>query len=133
MWGWGVMNQVAISEAASIRFPMDRFIGVWWSASENDVIPAGAKSYGYKAIAMNKPGTDFGVYADIQKHIIDAGKAAGAGDQVGAVLYSRCVLNAAYLVEAIRTAQKIHGVSDITPGMMRDGLENLKINQARCT
>jgi branched-chain amino acid transport system substrate-binding protein len=133
MWGWGVMNQVAISEAASIRFPMDRFIGVWWSASENDVIPAGAKSDGYKAIAMNKPGTDFGVYADIQKHIIDAGKAAGAGDQVGAVLYSRGVLNAAYLVEAIRTAQKIHGVSDITPGMMRDGLENLKINQARWT
>ncbi|MEL7082531.1 MAG: ABC transporter substrate-binding protein, partial [Pseudomonadota bacterium] len=41
MWGWGVMNQVAIKEAASIRFPMDKFIGVWWSASENDVRPAG--------------------------------------------------------------------------------------------
>ena len=133
MWGWGVMNQVAISEAASIRFPMDRFIGVWWSASENDVLPAGAKSDGYKAIAMNKPGTDFGVYADIKKHVLDAGKAAGAGDQVGTVLYSRGVLNAAYMVEAARTAQKIHGVSNITPGMMRDGLENLKISQDRWT
>jgi branched-chain amino acid transport system substrate-binding protein len=133
MWGWGVMNQVAISEAASIRFPMDRFIGVWWSASENDVLPAGAKSDGYKAIAMNKPGMDFGVYADIQEHIISKGNAAGAGDQVGTVLYSRGVLNAAYMIEAARTAQKIHGVSDITPGMMRDGLENLKINQARWT
>ena len=39
MWGWGVMNQVAIKEAAAIRFPMDRFIGVWWSGSENDVAP----------------------------------------------------------------------------------------------
>ena len=133
MWGWGVMNQVAISEAASIRYPMDRFIGVWWSASENDVLPAGDKSHGYKAIAMNRPGTDFGVYEDIQKYVLDAGNAAGAGDQVGSVLYSRGVLNAAYLVESIRTAQKIHGVADITPGMMRDGMENLKINQARWT
>ena len=31
LWGWGVMNQVAIKEAASIRYPMDHFIGVWWS------------------------------------------------------------------------------------------------------
>ncbi|TNF64163.1 MAG: ABC transporter permease, partial [Rhodobacteraceae bacterium] len=27
MWGWGVMNQVAIQEAANIRFPMENFIG----------------------------------------------------------------------------------------------------------
>ena len=37
------------------------------------------------------------------------------------------------MVEAARTAQKIHGVSNITPGMMRDGLENLKISQDRWT
>ena len=41
MWGWGVMNQVAIQEAANIRFPMENFIGIWWSGSENDVLPAG--------------------------------------------------------------------------------------------
>ena len=35
--------------------------------------------------------------------------------------------------EAVRAAQKIHGVSDITPAMMRDGMENLKIDQARRT
>ncbi len=33
MWGWGVMNQVAIQEAVNIRFPMENFIGVWWSGS----------------------------------------------------------------------------------------------------
>ncbi len=33
MYGWGVMNQVAIQEAANIRFPMDHFIGIWWSGS----------------------------------------------------------------------------------------------------
>ena len=47
-----------------------------------------------------------------KKHIISKGNAAGAGDQVGTVLYSRGVLNAAYMVEAARTAQAIHGVSD---------------------
>src|SRR5439155_174613 len=31
MSGWGVMNQVAIKEAASKNFKMDHFIGNWWS------------------------------------------------------------------------------------------------------
>ena len=42
MSGWGVMNQVAVKEAASINFKMDRFVGNWWSGSDADVIPAGA-------------------------------------------------------------------------------------------
>jgi len=39
MWGWGVMNQVAVQEAANINFPMENFIGNWWSGAEPDVIP----------------------------------------------------------------------------------------------
>ena len=38
------MNQVAVKEAAAQGFPMDRFIGNWWSGSENDVLPAGKGS-----------------------------------------------------------------------------------------
>ena len=45
MWGFGVMNQVAIQEAANVRFPMENFIGNWWAGAEHDVIPAGAVSY----------------------------------------------------------------------------------------
>ena len=37
MWGWGVMNSTAIKGAASVGYPMDHFIGVWWSGSEPDV------------------------------------------------------------------------------------------------
>ena len=37
MYGWGVMNQAAIQEAANVRYPMDQFIGIWWSGSEVDV------------------------------------------------------------------------------------------------
>ncbi|MBC7155934.1 MAG: ABC transporter substrate-binding protein [Rhodobacteraceae bacterium] len=131
MWGWGVMNQVAVQEAANIRFPMENFIGTWWSGAEHDVIPAGAGADGYKALAMHGTGSDYPIYDDIQKYVVDAGLAAGAGDQVGSVLYSRGMLAALITAEAARTAQEIHGVADITPQMMRDGLEALKITQER--
>ncbi|MEM9370730.1 MAG: ABC transporter substrate-binding protein [Pseudomonadota bacterium] len=131
MWGWGVMNQVAIKEAASIRYPMDRFIGVWWSASENDVLPAGDAANGYKAIALHNTGSDFGVYADLKTHVWDKGKAAGAGDQAGTVLYNRGILQAALLAEAAANAQKVSGATEITPAQMRDGMESLKIDQGR--
>ncbi len=130
MWGWGVMNQVAIQEAANIRFPMENFIGIWWSASENDVLPAGDGANGYKALAMNSTGSDFPIYGDLQKYVVDAGKAAGAGDQLGTVLYNRGMYAAMLAAEAAKKAQEIHGVGDITPAMMRDGMEALEITAA---
>ncbi|WP_340109331.1 ABC transporter substrate-binding protein [Pikeienuella sp. HZG-20] len=130
LWGWGVMNQVAIQEAANIRFPMENLIGGWWSGSENDVIPAGAGADGYKALNFHNVGTDFPLFDDMKKYVYDAGKAAGAGDQVGSVLYNRGMYFAMLAVEAARTAQKIHGVSKITPAMMRDGMEALVVDEA---
>lgn len=131
MWGWGVMNQVAIQEAANIRFPMENFIGVWWSGSENDVEPVGDKADGYKALAMSAPGMDYGVYQDLKTYVYDKGLAAGNGDQMGTVLYNRAIYAAMLAAEAARTAQEIHGVADITPGMMRDGMEALDMSDAR--
>ena len=131
MWGWGVMNQVAIQEAANIRFPMENFIGVWWSGSENDVLPAGDGANGYKALNFHAAGDDAPIFADIKKHVHDAGKAAGAGDQIGTVLYNRGLYAAMLAVEAARTAQEIHGVGEITPAMMRDGMESLVIDEAK--
>ena len=131
MWGWGVMNQVAIQEAANIRYPMDQFIGVWWSGAQHDVLPAGDAANGYKAITFHAVGSDLPVFDDIRKHVVDAGNAAGAGDQVGTVLYNRGVYAAMLAAEAARKAQEIHGVSNITSGMMRDGMEALEITEAR--
>ncbi|MDH5452075.1 MAG: ABC transporter substrate-binding protein, partial [Paracoccaceae bacterium] len=79
MWGWGVMNAVAIQEAVNIRFPMENLIGVWWSGSENDAIPAGDGANGYKAISFHGTGSAYPVYDDMKKYVIDAGKAAGDG------------------------------------------------------
>ncbi len=133
MWGWGVMNQVAIQEAVNIRFPMENFIGIWWSGSENDVKAAGAAANGYKALTFHNLGSDYPVYGDIQQYVVDAGKAAGAGDQVGTVLYNRGMYAAMLAAEAIKTAQGIHGVSDITSQQMRDGMEALEITEAKMT
>lgn len=131
MWGWGVMNQVAIKEATNIRFPMDKFIGVWWSASENDVLPAGDGANGYKAVAFHGVGDDYPLFADIRKHVKDTGKAAGDGSNIGSVLYNRGMYAAMLAAEAAANAQKIHNTKEITSGQMRDGMESLKIDKAR--
>ncbi|MGR3468147.1 MAG: ABC transporter substrate-binding protein, partial [Shimia sp.] len=130
MWGWGVMNQVAIQEAANIRFPMENFIGVWWSGSENDVLPAGDAANGYKALNMHATGNDFDIYDALEEHVYSQGLAAGAGDQAGTVLYSRGLYAAMLAAEAAEKAQEIHGVAEITPAMMRDGMEALEMTNA---
>ena len=80
MWGWGVMNQVAIKEASLIRYPMDRFIGVWWSGTESDVVPAGDGAIGYKAGNFHGAGADYPVHEAILQHVY-GGDAGGRGGQ----------------------------------------------------
>jgi len=129
MWGWGVMNAVAIQEAANIRFPMENFIGVWWSGAEGDVLAAGDAADGYKALAMNGVGTDYPLFDDIQTYVVDTGKAAGAGDQIGTVLYDRGIYAAFLAHMAILKAQELNGVAQITQAMMIQGMENLVITE----
>jgi len=130
MWGWGVMNQVAVQEAVNIRFPMENFIGNWWAGGEHDVTSAGEAAAGYRALNMNRLG-DMPVFDEIRTHVHEAGMAAGDGSNVGSVLYTRGMYAAMLAAEALRAAQEIHGVSDITPEMMRDGMESLEITNAR--
>jgi branched-chain amino acid transport system substrate-binding protein len=130
MWGWGVMNQVAIQEAANIRFPMENFIGNWWAGSENDVRPVGEAANGYKSLNMHNVGDDFPIYEDLQQYVFDAGLAAGTGEEAGTVLYNRGLYAAMLAAEAAKKAQEIHGTGDITPAMMRDGMAALEITEA---
>ena len=131
MWGWGVMNQVAIKEAASIRYPMDHFIGVWWSGSENDVLPAGEAADGYLSGAFHQPGDNFPAHDDIKKHVYDKDKGFGDRDRIGEVLYNRGLVAAMWTSEAIRKAMDIHGTNKVTGKQVRDGFEALDVDEAR--
>jgi branched-chain amino acid transport system substrate-binding protein len=131
MSGWGVMNQVAIKEAAAIGYPMDHFIGNWWSASDADVVPAGDGAKGYIGATFHAPGSNYKVHADIFKFVYDKGKGAGEKGRVGEVLYNRGVVNAMLSAEAVRTAMGKYGNKPITGEQARWGFENLNLTEQR--
>lgn len=131
MWGWGVMNQVAIKEAASIRFPMDRFIGVWWSGSENDVLPAGDAANGYLSGAFHAAGDNFRAHDDIKKHVYEKGNGGGDLDRIGEVLYNRGLVAAMWTAEAIRTGMRMHNTKEPRGEHVRDGFEALNVDAKR--
>jgi branched-chain amino acid transport system substrate-binding protein len=131
MSGWGVMNQVAVKEAATIGYKMDHFIGNWWSASEADVIPAGEGAKGYKGATFHAPGTNFKVHQDILKVVYDKGKNIGPKEKVGEALYNRGLINAMYAVEAFRTAMARFGNKALTGEEVRWGLEHLSLTDKR--
>jgi branched-chain amino acid transport system substrate-binding protein len=131
IWGWGIMNPTAIQEAAAVGFPRDRFIGVWWSGSEQDVVPVGDQARGYLAGTFHGHGTDYQVIRDIQRLVIQPGQQTGDGRNVGTVLYNRGVVNAAMVVEAVRTAQGRYGNRVMTGEQVRWGFENLNLTEQR--
>jgi branched-chain amino acid transport system substrate-binding protein len=131
MSGWGVMNQVAVKEAAAIGFKMDHFIGNWWSANDSDVVPAGDGAKGYKGATFHAPGTSFKVHADVVKFVYDKGKAVGKKEDMGAPLYNRGIVNAMFAAEAIRTAMGKFGNKPITAEQARWGFENLNLTEQR--
>ncbi|WMS44364.1 ABC transporter substrate-binding protein [Acuticoccus sp. MNP-M23] len=132
MWGWGAMNPTAVREAAKVRFPMDKFIGVWWSGGEDDARPAGAGAKGYKTMNFNAVGADFPVIQDIITHVYDNGASTVSDkSRIGENLYNRGVVNSFYMAEAIRTAQARTGKANVTPAEVRDGLEALDITAER--
>lgn len=131
MWGWGVMNSTAIKTAAADGYPMDHFIGNWWSASEPDVIPAGAAAKGYLGASMEGPGTDYVVIQDILKDLYDHGKGHAKRSDVGGVLYNRGVVNAMLDTEAIRIAQQKYGHKPLTGEQVRWGFEHLDLDSTK--
>ncbi|ALV27204.1 ABC transporter substrate-binding protein [Pannonibacter phragmitetus] len=131
MWGWGAMNPTAIKEAVKTRFPMDKMIGVWWSAGDDDAAAGGAGAKGYKALNISGLGTDYPALADIKKLVVDARKSQTTEANFGNVLYNRGVLNSVLMAEAIRTAQEKTGKTVLTGEDVRIGLESLNITAER--
>jgi len=132
MWGWGAMNPTAVKEAVKVGYPMDKFIGVWWSGSDDDARAGGAGAKGYLTLNFNGTGAAFPAIADIKKHVVDKGlstlKDAG---RLGENNYNKGVYNSMLIAEAIRTAQKKTGKKVVDAADVRAGLESLDIDAAR--
>jgi branched-chain amino acid transport system substrate-binding protein len=131
LWGWGVMNSAAVTEAGNVNFPRDKMIGVWWSGAEPDVIPAGEKGAGYKALMLQHTSGKAPVYADLEKYVYSQGKSLAKPDEIGAVLYNRGLINSMLGTEAIRTAMAKFGNKPMTGEQVRWGIENLNLTAER--
>jgi branched-chain amino acid transport system substrate-binding protein len=131
LWGWGVMNSAAVTEAGNVNYPRDKMIGVWWSGAEPDVVPAGEKGAGYKALMLQHPAGKSAVYADLEKFVITPGKSLAKPDEIGSVLYNRGLINSMLGTESIRTAMAKFGNKPMTGEQVRWGIEHLDLTAAR--
>jgi branched-chain amino acid transport system substrate-binding protein len=131
MWGWGAMNPTAVREATRINYPMDKFIGIWWSGGEDDARGGGAEAKGYLTLNFNGVGANYPAIQDILKHVVGKGNNQTPKDKVGENLYNRGVYNSVLIAEAIRNAQKITGKKVVSGEDVRRGLETLNISAAR--
>jgi branched-chain amino acid transport system substrate-binding protein len=129
LWGWGKMNEISITNAVAHGFPMGRFIGIWWSSSENDVQLAGANADGLLGAALHAPGAVCPVHDDVLKYVYDAGKSRQPAfrPHVGEVLYNRGLAIGMWLTEGVRKAMDLRGTSQVTPADVRDGFEALDL------
>ena len=102
---WGVMTPTALRTAASVGVDMERIIGGHYVSQDEAVEPVAQAAVGYRAANFHGAGSDYPVYEDMQRYVLDQGLEAGDGDQFGNIAYSRGMVNAAYIVEAWRQAQ----------------------------
>ena len=133
MWGWGAMNAGAITEAVKTRYPMNQFVGIWWSGHDGDLKLVGEEGKGYRSISWSFPDPSAKVMQDIKTHVVDAGKSLidQANGEFDWVFYQRGVMISMMLVEGIRAAQDEYDTKVVNAEQLRWGLENLKIDEAK--
>jgi len=131
LWGWGVMNSVALREAIAVNYPREQMHGVWWAGAEQDVLADPKGALGYDAITLQHSAEHTKVHEDLLKFVHDKGQGTGKRDEVGQVLYNRGMLNAMLAVEAVRSAQSKYGAKPLTGEQVRWGLEHLNLDAAR--
>ncbi|MEY4752318.1 MAG: hypothetical protein RIQ60_4532 [Pseudomonadota bacterium] len=133
LWGWGVMNSVALKEAVATGYPREKMYGVWWAGAEPDVKDVGDGAKGYNAVTMQhgaEPGS--AVIKDVIKLVHDKGQGTGPKDEVGQVLYMRGMVSALLAVEGVKRAQEKYGKGKVMTGeQVRWGLENLALDQKK--
>jgi branched-chain amino acid transport system substrate-binding protein len=133
MWGWGAMNPTAVKRASENGYPMDHFIGVWWSGSDDDARGGGMAAKGYLAMNFNGLGSKYPAIQDIKKYVVDKGLSQVKKEDFANNFYNRGVYNSVLVAQAIRNAQKITGKKVVDGSDVRKGLETLNISAADWT
>jgi len=128
---WGVACTVPLKEAARLKFPRERILGVWWCGSEEDVLPAGPAAKGYYSTAFHGAGRDFPIVKECIEKVYGQQKGNISFTRVGSVFWSRGFVAGIVDHEAILTAQKKFGVKVLTGEEFRWGMENLNITEER--
>jgi branched-chain amino acid transport system substrate-binding protein len=128
---WGVSCTVPLKEAARLRFPADRILGVWWCGSEEDVLPAGPAAKGYYSANWHGSGKNFPLVQEIIDKVYGSMKGHISFTRVGSVYWSRGVWAGVVNEEAILAAHKKFGVKVLNGEEMRWGMEHLNITQER--
>lgn len=131
MWGWGAMNAGALTEAAKTKYPMNQFVGIWWSGHDGDMKSVGEAGKGYRSISWSVPDSNSKVMQDIKKYVLDTKKGEIGEGEFDWVFYQRGVLISMFVVEGIKAAQAEYNTKVVTPDQLRWGLENLKIDDAK--
>ena len=132
LWGWGVMNAVALKTAQRNGYPSGKILGVWWAGSEEDVIPAGSAANGYTTMTFKTPG-NYPLLDEIKKKVYAAGKGnLEDKSRIGSTYHMRGVTAAILWTEAVRKAQEKYGKGKVlTSELVRWGFENLNVDEAR--
>jgi branched-chain amino acid transport system substrate-binding protein len=132
LWGYGVMNTVALKTARKTGFPVGKILGVWWAGSEEDVIPAGDAANNYVTMTFT-PSGNYPLVEEIRKTLYAKGKGnLEDKDRIGSVYHLRGLAAGIMYVEAMRNAQEKYGKGKVITGeQMRWGFENLNIDDAK--
>ena len=128
---WGVSCTVPLKEAARLKFPSNRILGVWWCGAEEDVLPAGPAAKGYYSTNWHGVGRDFPIIQEIVDKVYGKMKGHISFTRVGSVYWNRGLYAGIVMEEAIRTAHKKFGAKVLTGDEMRWGLEHLNITKER--
>jgi len=130
--GWGVMNQTALKEAARVKIPADRIIGVWSAGSEEDTRPAGKAAEGFYAAGFPLAGKRFDVIQQMIELLYKPGKGKLDSKRVGTVYANRAVAMAIIGTEAIRDAMNMVGENRaVTGAEVQAALEQLTFDRER--
>lgn len=131
MWGWGAMNGGALTEAAKTGYPMNQFLGIWWSGHDADLKLVGEKGKGYRSVSFSFPNSESKVMKDVKQLVVDAGKSKAQPGEMEEVFYQRGIVLSAIMVEAATEAQKHFNTKALDAEQFRWGMENVKFTPER--